>query len=323
MTALLSLRDVTKYFEIKRGMFERRVVKAVDGVSFDVEEGQTVGLVGESGSGKSTLALTVLRLYEPTGGQAFFEGEDLFSLRGRELTRLRRKMGIVFQDPYLSLNPVKRVRDIVGLPLKVHAPDLSFEEREARIREMLEQVGLKASDIERFPHEFSGGQRQRIAIARALIVRPKFLILDEPTSALDLSVQAKILNLLLDLQREFRLTYLFITHDMNVIKHISDRINVMYLGKLVESAETEELFERPLHPYTQALLSSVPTLDPRRRGRKRILLRGDPPDPANPPSGCRFSSRCPLAEEICRREETPLVEVEPGHWVACHRVGGG
>jgi len=323
MTALLSLRDVTKYFEIKRGVFERRVVKAVDGVSFDVEEGQTVGLVGESGSGKSTLALTVLRLYEPTGGQAFFEGEDLFSLRGRELTRLRRKMGIVFQDPYLSLNPVKRVRDIVGLPLKVHAPDLSFEEREAKIREMLEQVGLKASDIERFPHEFSGGQRQRIAIARALIVRPKFLILDEPTSALDLSVQAKILNLLLDLQREFRLTYLFITHDMNVIKHISDRINVMYLGKLVESAETEELFERPLHPYTQALLSSVPTLDPRRRGRKRILLKGDPPDPANPPPGCRFSSRCPLAEAICRREEPPLVEVEPGHWVACHGVGGG
>ncbi len=322
MTALLSLRDVTKYFEIKRGVFEKRVVKAVDGVSFDVEEGQTVGLVGESGSGKSTLALTVLRLYEPTGGQAIFEGANLFELKGRELTKVRRKMGIVFQDPYLSLNPVKRVRDIVGLPLKVHMPDLSFEERESAIKEMLEQVGLKASDIERFPHEFSGGQRQRIAIARALIVRPKFLILDEPTSALDLSVQAKILNLLLDLQREFGLTYLFITHDMNVIKHISDRINVMYLGKLVESAETEELFERPLHPYTRALLSSVPTLDPRRRGRKKILLRGDPPDPANPPPGCRFSSRCPLADELCRREEPPLMQVEPGHWVACHKVGG-
>jgi len=322
MTALLSLRDVTKYFEIKRGVFEKRVVKAVDGVSFDVEEGQTVGLVGESGSGKSTLALTVLRLYEPTGGQAIFEGANLFELKGRELTKVRRKMGIVFQDPYLSLNPVKRVRYIFGLPLKVHMPDLSFEERESAIKEMLEQVGLKASDIERFPHEFSGGQRQRIAIARALIVRPKFLILDEPTSALDLSVQAKILNLLLDLQREFGLTYLFITHDMNVIKHISDRINVMYLGKLVESAETEELFERPLHPYTRALLSSVPTLDPRRRGRKKILLRGDPPDPANPPPGCRFSSRCPLADELCRREEPPLMQVEPGHWVACHKVGG-
>ena len=231
-------------------------------------------------------------------------------------------MGIVFQDPYLSLNPVKRVRDIVGLPLKVHMPDLSFEERESTIKEMLEQVGLKASDIERFPHEFSGGQRQRIAIARALIVKPKFLILDEPTSALDLSVQAKILNLLLDLQREFGLTYLFITHDMNVIKHISDRINVMYLGKLVESAETEELFERPLHPYTRALLSSVPTLDPRQRGRKKVLLRGDPPDPANPPPGCRFSSRCPLADDLCMKEEPPLVQVEPGHWVACHKVGG-
>ncbi|MDK2463879.1 MAG: ATP-binding cassette domain-containing protein [Candidatus Korarchaeota archaeon] len=322
MTALLSLRDVTKYFEIKRGVFERRVVKAVDGVSFDVEEGQTVGLVGESGSGKSTLALTVLRLYEPTRGQAIFEGVNLFELKGRELTRVRRKMGIVFQDPYLSLNPVKRVRDIVGLPLKVHMPSLSFEERESMIREMLEQVGLRAADVERFPHEFSGGQRQRIAIARALIVKPKFLILDEPTSALDLSVQAKILNLLLDLQREFGLTYLFITHDMNVIKHISDRINVMYLGKLVESADTEELFERPLHPYTRALLSSVPTLDPRQRGRKKMLLRGDPPDPANPPPGCRFSSRCPLADDLCRREEPPLVQVEPGHWVACHKVGG-
>ncbi len=322
MTALLSLRDVAKYFEIRRGVFERRVVKAVDGISFDVEEGQTVGLVGESGSGKSTLALTVLRLYEPTGGQAIFEGVNLFELKGRELTRVRRKMGIVFQDPYLSLNPVKRVRDIVGLPLKVHMPKLSFEERESMIREMLEQVGLKAADVEKFPHEFSGGQRQRIAIARALIVKPKFLILDEPTSALDLSVQAKILNLLLDLQREFRLTYLFITHDMNVIKHISDRINVMYLGKLVESAETEELFERPLHPYTRALLSSVPTLDPRQRGRKKMLLRGDPPDPANPPPGCRFSSRCPLADDLCRREEPPLVQVEPGHWVACHKVGG-
>ncbi len=322
MTALLSLRDVTKYFEIRRGVFERRVVKAVDGISFDVEEGQTVGLVGESGSGKSTLALTVLRLYEPTGGRAIFEGVNLFELKGRELTRVRRKMGIVFQDPYLSLNPVKRVRDIVGLPLKVHMPNLSFEERESMIREMLEQVGLKAADVEKFPHEFSGGQRQRIAIARALIVKPKFLILDEPTSALDLSVQAKILNLLLDLQREFRLTYLFITHDMNVIKHISDRINVMYLGKLVESAETEELFERPLHPYTRALLSSVPTLDPRQRGRKKMLLRGDPPDPANPPPGCRFSSRCPLADDLCRREEPPLVQVEPGHWVACHKVGG-
>ncbi len=322
MTALLALRDVTKYFEIKRGVLEKRVVKAVDGVSFDIEEGQTVGLVGESGSGKSTLALTVLRLYEPTGGEVLFEGVNLFRLKGRELTKVRRKMGIVFQDPYLSLNPVKRVRDIVGLPLKVHMPDLSFEEREARIKEMLEQVGLKASDIEKFPHEFSGGQRQRIAIARALIVKPKFLILDEPTSALDLSVQAKILNLLLDLQREFGLTYLFITHDMNVIKHISDRINVMYLGKLVESAETEELFERSLHPYTQALLSSVPTLDPRRRGKKKMLLQGDPPDPANPPPGCRFSSRCLLADDLCRREEPPLVEVEPGHWVACHKVGG-
>lgn len=314
---LVKVRNLKKYFKIKKGIFKERVIKAVDDVSFDVDKGSTVSLIGESGSGKTTLALTMLKLIDPTGGEVYFDGVDIFKLKGKMLKHVRREMGIVFQDPYLSLNPTKRVRDILELPLKIHMPELRKDERRSKIIEMLEIVGLKTTDADRYPHEFSGGQRQRIAIARAIITKPKFIILDEPTSALDLSVQATILNLLMDLQKTFKLTYLLITHDMSIVKHISDYINVMYLGRIIESAPAEEFFEEPLHPYSKALLSAVPTLSKKNR-RNRILLKGSPPDPANLPPGCRFSNRCPYAMGKCMIEEPLMISLNPTRKVACH-----
>lgn len=314
---LVKVRNLKKYFKIKKGIFKERVIKAVDDVSFDVDKGSTVSLIGESGSGKTTLALTMLKLIDPTGGEVYFDGVDIFKLKGKMLKHVRREMGIVFQDPYLSLNPTKRVRDILELPLKIHMPELRKDERRSKIIEMLEIVGLKTTDADRYPHEFSGGQRQRIAIARAIITKPKFIILDEPTSALDLSVQATILNLLMDLQKTLKLTYLLITHDMSIVKHISDYINVMYLGRIIESAPAEEFFEEPLHPYSKALLSAVPTLSKKNR-RNRILLKGSPPDPANLPPGCRFSNRCPYAMGKCMIEEPLMISLNPTRKVACH-----
>ncbi|MDR5710507.1 MAG: ABC transporter ATP-binding protein [Armatimonadota bacterium] len=315
---ILEVRNLVKHFPVTKGfLFQRQtgVVRAVDGVSFTVREGETLGLVGESGCGKTTLGRVVLRLLEPTSGEAFFQGRNIFQLNREELRRLRRDMQIIFQDPYSSLNPRMTVGDIVGEPLEIHRLARG-RERIRRVQELLEIVGLSPYHINRYPHEFSGGQRQRIGIARALAVNPKFVICDEPVSALDVSIQAQIINLLQELQREFRLTYLFIAHDLSVVKHISDRIAVMYLGKIVELAPADELFANPQHPYTEALLSAVPIPDPEIR-RERILLPGDVPSPVNPPSGCRFHTRCMYAVDRCSVEEPRLEEVSPGHWVAC------
>jgi oligopeptide transport system ATP-binding protein len=315
---LLEVRNLVKHFPVTKGfLFQRQtgVVRAVDGVSFTVREGETLGLVGESGCGKTTLGRVILRLLEPTGGEVVFQGRNIFQLSREELRRLRRDMQIIFQDPYSSLNPRMTVGDIVGEPLEIHRLARG-REKIRRVQELLEIVGLSPYHINRYPHEFSGGQRQRIGIARALAVNPKFIICDEPVSALDVSIQAQIINLLQELQREFRLTYLFIAHDLSVVKHISDRIAVMYLGKIVELAPADELFENPQHPYTEALLSAVPIPDPEIR-RERILLPGDVPSPVNPPSGCRFHTRCMYAVERCSVEEPRLEEVAPGHWVAC------
>ncbi|MCS7172900.1 MAG: ABC transporter ATP-binding protein [Armatimonadetes bacterium] len=315
---ILEVRNLVKHFPVTRGfLFQRQtgVVRAVDGVSFTVREGETLGLVGESGCGKTTLGRVILRLLEPTSGEAIFQGRNIFQLNREELRRLRRDMQIIFQDPYSSLNPRMTVGDIVGEPLEIHRLARG-RERIRRVQELLEIVGLSPYHINRYPHEFSGGQRQRIGIARALAVNPKFIICDEPVSALDVSIQAQIINLLQELQREFRLTYLFIAHDLSVVKHISDRIAVMYLGKIVELAPADELFANPQHPYTEALLSAVPIPDPEIR-RERILLPGDVPSPVNPPSGCRFHTRCMYAVDRCAVEEPRLEEVSPGHWVAC------
>jgi len=317
---MLKLQDIKKYFPVRGGVFMRVIgeIKAVDGVSIDIGEGETFGLVGESGSGKTTLGRVVLRLIEPTSGRIFFNGRDVTELRGKALLPLRREMQIVFQDPYKALHPKKRVRDIIGEPLIVHE-GLRGEELERRVSEMLKLVGMNPEHMHRYPHEFSGGQRQRIVIARALILRPKFLVLDEPTSALDVSVQAKILNLLSDLKEEFRLTYLLITHNLAVVRHFSNRIGVMYLGKLVEVAPTEELFENPVHPYTMGLISSIPVPDPKlAKSRRKLILLGEIPSPMNPPRGCRFHTRCPYAKEICRTEEPQMEEISRGHYASCH-----
>lgn len=293
-------------------------IRAVDGVSLNVNEGETFGLVGESGSGKTTLGRVVLRLIEPTSGRIIFDGRDITELKGKELLRLRREMQIVFQDPYKALHPKKRVKEIVGEPLMIHEK-LSEAEIREKVSEMLKLVGLNPEHMDRYPHEFSGGQRQRIVIARALILRPRFLVLDEPTSALDVSVQAKILNLLSDLKEKFRLTYLLITHNLAVVHHFSDKVAVMYLGKLVEVAPTSKLFESPAHPYTIGLMSSIPIPDPKlAKSRKKVILMGEIPSPMNPPSGCRFHTRCPYAKDICRVEEPIMEEIGPGHYVACH-----
>lgn len=317
---MLEVQDLRKYFPVRGGVFMRVVgwIRAVDGVSLSVRRGETFGLVGESGSGKTTLGRVVMKLIEPTSGRIFFDGKEITSLKGKELLQLRREMQIVFQDPYKALHPKKRVKDIVGEPLLIHEKLNDTEVRD-RVSEMLKLVGLNPEHVDRYPHEFSGGQRQRIVIARALILRPKFLVLDEPTSALDVSVQAKVLNLLSDLKDKFGLTYLLITHNMAVVNHFSDRVGVMYLGKLVEVAPTEELFGNPAHPYTMGLMSSIPIPDPKlAKSRRKIVLIGEIPSPVNPPVGCRFHTRCPYAKDICRKEEPIMEEVSSSHYTSCH-----
>jgi oligopeptide/dipeptide ABC transporter ATP-binding protein len=311
--ALIKTLNIKKYFPTQGG----RMVKAVDDVSFNVAKGETVGLVGESGCGKSTIGRVIMNLIEPTDGRLLFEDRNIFELPRAERRALRRKMGIVFQDPYSSLNPRMNVLQIVGEPLIIHHKLKGAGLRE-KVVDLLEQVGLKPDQINRYPHQFSGGQRQRLGIARALALSPKFMILDEPTSALDVSVQAQVLNLIKKLQAVKNLTYLFITHDLNVVRHIADRVIVMYLGKLVEEGNIEDIFKRPLHPYTQALLSANPKIDPSLRG-ERTLLEGDVPSPANPPPGCRFHTRCPIVESLCRETE-PELRRFGNRSVACHLV---
>ncbi len=320
---LLEVEGLKMYFPITQGIvFQRHVgdIKAVDGLNFFIKQGETLGLVGESGCGKSTTGRAILQLYQPTAGSVRLKGEDLVTLKGEDLRKKRREMQMIFQDPYASLNPRMTVGGIVGEPLEVHNL-MPANERRARVQELLEIVGLNPYFVNRYPHEFSGGQRQRIGVARALAVQPEFIVCDEPISALDVSIQAQIINLLEDLQDQFGLTYLFIAHDLSVVRHISDRIAVMYLGRLVELADRADLYLSPLHPYTQALLSAVPIPDPViEESRQRIILQGDVPSPANPPSGCNFRTRCPVAMEICAEKEPEWSEVKPGHWCACHRV---
>lgn len=317
---LVSIRNLVKHFPIRGGILYRVVgeVHAVDDVSLDIQPGETLGLVGESGCGKTTAGRAILRLVPATSGEVLFEGKNVFDLKGGPLKRLRRDMQIIFQDPYSSLDPRMPVGDIIGEGLAVHRIG-SRSERDDAVREVMQRVGLRPQYARRYPHEFSGGQRQRIGIARALILRPKFVVCDEPVSALDVSIQSQILNLLKDLQREFGLTYLFIAHNLAVVRYISDRVGVMYLGKLCELATTDEIYRRPLHPYTQALLSAIPEPDPTLK-RKRIVLRGDVPSPINPPSGCRFHTRCPLAMDICRQKQPEWRDMGGGHMVACYAV---
>ena len=321
---LLEVKNLKKYFPITSGIiFQRHVgdVMAVDDISFHVYRGETLGLVGESGCGKSTTGRTVLQLYRATAGSVKFEGVELVTLKGEDLRKMRRRMQMIFQDPYASLNPRMTVGKIIAEPLLVHKVGNSNKEREERVEYLLDKVGLNPYFVNRYPHEFSGGQRQRIGIARALALDPSFIVCDEPISALDVSIQAQVVNLLEELQHELGLTYLFIAHDLSMVRHICSRVAVMYLGKIVEIAPTEELYTNPLHPYTQALLSAVPVPDPRVEAqRKRIILKGDVPSPINPPKGCNFNTRCPVAVDVCHGEDPELVEVQPGHWVSCYRV---
>ena len=314
---LVEVNDLVKYFPVRAGLLQRVVnqLKAVDGVSFVVKKGETLGLVGESGCGKTTVGRTMLRLIEPTSGVIKFDNKDVLSLKPRELKAVRRDMQIIFQDPYASLDPRVPIGESVMEGLHIHHIGTP-KERVDIMRETLKKVGLEDYHARRYPHEFSGGQRQRIGIARALALRPRFIICDEPVSALDVSIQSQVLNILKDLQTEFGLTYLFIAHNLSVVEHVSDRVAVMYLGKIVEMTTREELFRNPLHPYTQALMSAIPVPNPRLR-RQRIILKGDVPSPLNPPQGCRFHPRCPVAIEKCSHEIPPLLEVSPEHWVAC------
>lgn len=321
--ALVRVRGLTKHFPITRGLvFQRQIgtVRAVDGVDMDIMEGETLGLVGESGCGKSTTGRAILQLHTPTSGKVYYKDLELTSLSSDQLRKARRNIQMIFQDPYASLNPRLTVESIIAEPLEVHNIGNAKERRE-KVKELMRLVGLNPSLSNRYPHEFSGGQRQRIGVARALALNPKFIVCDEPISALDVSIQAQVVNLLEDLQKKFGLTYLFIAHDLSMVRHIATRTAVMYLGKLVELAERQELYNNPLHPYTQALLSAVPIPDPsKEKKRQRIILTGDVPSPANPPSGCRFHPRCPLAIEVCNQIEPEWREITPGHFVACHVV---
>lgn len=321
--ALVEVQGLKKYFPIERGfLIKRKVgdVKAVDGVSFAVYPGETLGLVGESGCGKSTTGRTILRLYAVTDGRVFFKGTEITALGGEGMRKMRPRMQMIFQDPHASLNPRMTVSQLISEPLLVHT-GMNRDERSARVHELLEMVGLNPRFDSRYPHEFSGGQRQRIGVARALALNPEFVVCDEPISALDVSVQAQVVNLLEDLQDRLELTYLFIAHDLSMVRHISDRVAVMYLGKIMELAPREELYSNPLHPYTQALLSAVPVPDPLVEAeRERVILEGDVPSPAKPPSGCVFHTRCPIAQEVCFNEIPEYREIKPGHFVACHLV---
>src|SRR5688572_3228640 len=320
---LVDVKDLKIYFPVMAGFFISRKVadnKAVDGITFNVRRGETMGLVGESGCGKSTTGRAILQLYKPTAGDITFDGKDLNALRGNDMRLMRRRMQMIFQDPYASLNPRMSIREIIGEPLLIHKLGSTAERRE-RVAELMRVVGLNPYYASRYPHEFSGGQRQRIGIARSLAVSPDFIVCDEPVSALDVSIQAQVINLLEELQEQFGLTYLFIAHDLAVVRHISDRVGVMYLGKMMELATRTEIYENPLHPYTKALLSAVPIPDPvLERKRERIILTGDVPSSLRPPKGCVFHTRCPIAIDDCRQIIPEWREAEPGHWVACHRV---
>ena len=320
---LVNVQDMRVYFPVSAGLiFQRKVadVKAVDGINFSIRRGETLGLVGESGCGKSTTGRAILQLYRPTTGAVNFDGQDLTKMKGGDLRRFRRRMQMIFQDPYASLNPRMSVGSIISEPLAIHNL-AKGKARKDRVQELLRLVGLNPYFANRYPHEFSGGQRQRIGIARALAVEPQFIVADEPVSALDVSIQAQIINLMEDLQNEFQLTYLFIAHDLSVVRHISDRVAVMYLGRIAELADRNELYDNPLHPYTKALLSAVPIPDPTlERQRERIILTGDVPSPLRPPPGCNFHTRCPIAIEECRERIPEFREVRQDHWVACHRV---
>ena len=319
---LLEVRDLQKYFEVKKNLFrgKKSYLKAVDGISFEIRRGETFGLVGESGCGKSTTGRTIIRLYEATRGEVMFDGTDLTKLDEKALKPYRKRIQMIFQDPYASLNGRMTVTDIIGEGMTVHGL-AEGEDRQNRIYDLLNRVGLKREHANRYPHEFSGGQRQRIGIARALAVQPELVICDEPISALDVSIQAQVVNMLEDLQNDMGLTYLFIAHDLSMVKHISDRIGVMYLGVLMEVCGSDELYENPLHPYTKALLSAIPIPDPDvTRANKRTVLEGDVPSPIDPAPGCRFASRCPIASDICRQEDPILREMAPDHFAACHNI---
>jgi peptide/nickel transport system ATP-binding protein len=317
---LIEVKNLKKYFPLKTSMFSKnkQVVKAVDDVSFHIYKGETFGLVGESGCGKSTLGRTLNRLYDPTEGEILFDGKDIANLKSKELQPYRKRMQMIFQDPYSSLNPYMNVEEIIDEPLEIHT-SLSKNERREVIIDMLEKVGLKKDDLEKFPHEFSGGQRQRIGIARALAINPDFILCDEAISALDVSIQAQVINMLEDLQSEMKLTYLFVAHDLSMVRHISDRIGVMYLGKMVEISKSDELYDKPLHPYTQALLSAIPIPDPiKAQNSKREIITGELPSPIEMETGCRFRSRCPFSKPICAEVDPQLREVDGEHLVACH-----
>lgn len=319
MEKLLEVKNLKKYFHIKGEKPGHNKLKAVEDVSFDIYKGETLGLVGESGSGKTTIGRTILRLYEPTAGKINYAGQDITNVK---IKPYRRKMQYIFQDPYASLNPRMTVGDIVGEPIDIHKLEKDKDARKDRIFHLLDQVGLSAEHATRYPHEFSGGQRQRIGIARALAVKPEFIVCDEPVSALDVSIQAQIINMLEKLQREMGLTYLFIAHDLAVVKHISQRIGVMYLGRIVELTNTKDLHGNPMHPYTRALLSAIPVFDPKEnRTRQRIILEGEIPNPLDPPKGCVFSTRCPYVKDVCIAQSPNLTELTPGHYVACHFAG--